>query len=168
MGRDRPSSYERFFFETMEASRLAWRLWPQVHVPWWRGRVDFVDRSSGVCFQVDGEQHFLGRMYGTPRKEFVARDAANCAAALRSGSTLVRLHYLDVSSGAGPSRVAAIMRSAEAWPRRPCVMLSPAFNLPGPTPSSNIPKQMRLLCDILEKCPARTYSDREHWIFIEL
>jgi len=156
------------FFETMAARRLAWRLWPHVQLPWWRGRIDFVDRSTGIRFQVDGEHHFLGRMYGTPRAEFVARDAANCAAALGSGSTLMRLHHMDVLSGAGPARAAAILCGAEAGPRRPCVMLSPAFNLAGPTTPSKIPKQMRLVRAILSACPARAYSDRQRWICIEL
>lgn len=168
LGRARPSTYERIFLSAMDSSRLGWRLWPQVQLPWWHGCIDFVDRLSGVCFQVDGEQHFLGTMYGTPRAEFVLRDAASCAAALGSGSVLVRLHYRDVLSGTGPARAAAVMRGAEAWPCRPCVLLSPSFNLVDPTSIKTIPKQLRLLNEIWARCPACMYSDPQRWIFIQL
>ncbi|KAI8462845.1 MAG: hypothetical protein J3K34DRAFT_166902 [Monoraphidium minutum] len=132
MRRETPSSYERVFFEYMEAGGLAGRLWPQMRLDWWHGCIDFVDRSTGICFQVDGEQHFLGKMYNTPRDQHVARDAASCLAALSNGSVLVRLHYKDVTSGTGLAAAAHLMRSATARPSGPCVLLSPAFDLVGP------------------------------------
>lgn len=168
MGRARPSSYERTFWDEMEGRGLGWRLCPEVVQPWWRGPIDFVERSSGICFQIDGEHHFLKNMYGTPKAVFVGRDAANCVAALTSGCTVVRLHYIDVLSGAGPSRAAEILRGAEAGPRRPCVMLSPAFNLSAEPPTKLIPQQARLFDVILKTKNINMYSNHQKWSFIEM
>lgn len=160
----RPSSCERAFAAAMDARGLGAGLWAQVQLDWWHGCIDFVDRSTGICIQVDGEHHFLGRMYGTPRAEFVERDARNCMEALGNGRVLMRLHYRDVDSGVAVKRVARILRGEEAPPCASCVMLSPSFNLAGPTPPAKIPKQMRLLGAVLGMRRVCIYSDQAHWI----
>lgn len=144
-GIDTPSRYERLFFAAMQSSSLGVGLQPQVRLPFWHGMLDFVDRHTGVCIQVDGEQHFLRGMHCTPRSEYVTRDARNASAAMAAGRALVRVHYMDVHNESGVVLTSRILQAAAAAPMAPCVVLSPSFNLPTATTSTQAPTQIQLV-----------------------
>lgn len=167
------SSHERRFMQCMGSAGLGRQLRPEVLLPFWHGRIDFVHFPSRVLVQVDGEHHFQRRLFGVPAGSHRSCDADMCLASWRAGFVLVRVHHLDLGPpGAATALVAQTVRAATADLAGPLLVLSPSYGLSHPTARSGaLARQTALLHTIDQRLrdagfSAAFYSDRRRCIWI--
>lgn len=142
-GKRAPSVHERGFFAEMAALQLDARLRPELQPAWWPGCVDFMDAATGLLIQVDGEGHFQKTFCNLPRRQVLCRDLHMCVKAWHAGRVLLRVHHLDVHTGAGPRLAARLMREPRAGP---LIVLSAHYNLSNPTHTRGVGHQLKLMC----------------------
>lgn len=165
-GRRGPSTHERGFFAAMAALQLDARLRPELQPAWWHGCVDFMDAPTGLLIQVDGEGHFQKRFCNLPRGQVLSRDVAMCVEVWRAGCVLVRVHYRDIPSGAGPNLAARLMREPRAGP---LIVLSAHYNLSNPAPTHGFEPQLVLIRELASRlqcmgaCVVRSDARKQVW-----
>lgn len=131
LGKKCPSSHERGFWECMQTWQMVGRLRIEVKLGFWGGLIDYVDGTTGVLIQVDGEHHFAGRMHGESCMQRLDNDARMCIAAWRAGRVLVRVHHLDVKNESGMRLAMRAMRAVTAGRKGPVLVFSKHFDTRG-------------------------------------
>lgn len=93
-------------------------------------RVDLWHAPSDTCFEVDGQQHFVGGMHGFPSTSQPHTDIETMCAVWGAGAALVRLHHADLAGGAGAAlrTGAAALAFRTQNPTTRFLLLSPCYN----------------------------------------
>lgn len=156
--KERPSGPECILHTWFHKRGLASQLRHEVKLGWLGGRVDFLHVPSSVLVQVDGQQHFAGKMHDVPSCTYMDRDVDMCAAAWQAGRTVVRVHHLDLPPSAGFDPVLQLLATPNK-PTQPLLLLSPHYNLCAPHHSPSVNKHLALLDKLTEKLKnAYSYS----------
>ena len=117
----------------------------QVMVDFWAACVDLKCISHPIVIQADGSCHFK-RMYDSTTGKQLHDDLRFCAAAYKSGCSVVRVHELQIGDQHSTAFLSAALSVASSTQ---CIVLSPGYTMVCMYEPGRFVTYAQLLCDML-------------------